>query len=857
MNVVSSGPFSVASLVWQPKHGTFVLTVVAKVTYRLIPGISPLAEHQEEPNQDDSYWNDDLTRSVFAPADLVPYKPRADVLLVGHAFAPRQEPVRSLLARLVVAGVDKTIEVRADRSLLPDGTVREGLPFSKMPIRYERAAAGATNPVGVRSDARGDRFGGVPLPNLQPPGLPQIHRGDAIPPIGFGPIAPTWPARLAKLPAGSAQLLGNFSQYSMPEGLDPLYFNAAPSDQQVDQLHADEGLLLENLNIQHPILRTNLQGMCPKAVVERGGPPEELPMSLDTLWIDTDSGLCTVTWRGQLRLDDPDAPGRILVSTIKKARRESYPSLPSVPETSIPQAAPVAPNSSPSGAPPEAEAILRALGNKRVSEFEDTTMRPTRTKGPALPFSHTRPEQPPSAAPERTLDPSPKPIHEPSGETVVALPGSPGGPVLPFSHGSEATPYPAPEVIPATSAPNLPQPPAMVRPQPSTGPIAPAIGNSPWAAGLSTTTPSSMPQSTVEIVAPPLPQSALPRAHGEKEPRAAAVPAASAASSFAISSPTEGSPTAPKVGSLKALKQPGVGSSVPPSGAAAASNAAADPKDIKPRAAALPSSSRSHAPIELLWFDRAFTDAIRKEQSFKSTLAYAKPAAAPKPDDKKPPTKSASSEVDPREEVASICALGEPCSVEGLTAAMNAAIDERGIFSPPVVLIGGDVEFPFDEVETLKATVAAITPLAAGDKKLKETVDAIEELLKTPWLQSAGSVTERLTAQAKEAFASGNRLLAPGYLESHTERILLEQRHYQKRTLLGQVWIRALLASVGSSSRVPTYLPQALARELPMFQRFPARLIAEVRPQLDQYETSAIALRVVALARVLGLPGRP
>ena len=33
-------------------------------------------------------------------------------------------------------------------------------------------------------------------------------------------------------------------------------------------------------------------------------PPVELPLTADTLWIDTNRGVCTVTWRGQLRLTD-------------------------------------------------------------------------------------------------------------------------------------------------------------------------------------------------------------------------------------------------------------------------------------------------------------------------------------------------------------------------------------------------------------------------------------------------------------------------------------------------------------------------------------------------------------------------
>jgi hypothetical protein len=38
---------------------------------------------------------------------------------------------------------------------------------------------------------------------------------------------------------------------------------------------------------------------------------------------------------------------------------------------------------------------------------------------------------------------------------------------------------------------------------------------------------------------------------------------------------------------------------------------------------------------------------------------------------------------------------------------------------------------------------------------------------------------------------------------------------------------------------------------LPHYRRFAARAIVEAIPQQDQYETSAIALRVIALGRAL------
>src|SRR3954471_18482006 len=113
MDIVSTCPLRAALVSWQPRPGTSLLTVVCMATFELLPGESPLSPEQDAPSEDDNYWNDDETRSLRAPSDLAPFKARAEVLLVGHAFAPQRRPARSLLVRLCVGDVDKSIAVFA------------------------------------------------------------------------------------------------------------------------------------------------------------------------------------------------------------------------------------------------------------------------------------------------------------------------------------------------------------------------------------------------------------------------------------------------------------------------------------------------------------------------------------------------------------------------------------------------------------------------------------------------------------------------------------------------------------------------------------------------------------------------
>jgi hypothetical protein len=119
-----------------------MLMVACKATYVLLPAQAILAREQDPLNETDDHWNDDEQCSLQAASDLAPFKRRADVFLVGHAHAPRMQPVSSLVARLIVGDVDKAIEVHTARAWTQDGHLLEGPLFTRMPLRYELAGGG-------------------------------------------------------------------------------------------------------------------------------------------------------------------------------------------------------------------------------------------------------------------------------------------------------------------------------------------------------------------------------------------------------------------------------------------------------------------------------------------------------------------------------------------------------------------------------------------------------------------------------------------------------------------------------------------------------------------------------------------
>ena len=309
MDVLSTCRLPVVVVPWQSHTGRWMLTVIARATLDLTPIVCALSDTQDAIQEGDAHLDDDPARSLQAADDLAPLKPRADVTLVGSAFAPRSEPAQSIVARLSVGDLDKSVEAFGDRFAGPDGSVAHGPPLLRMPLVYERAAGGPEtwNPVGINAGAR-DAYGRAPLPNLAPPGLAP---GQPIPTAGFGPIAASWALRRQKLGRHAASFPADLRRSALPPDIDAGYFNAAPPDQQLPAIRGDEAIVLENLHPRLRRLTTCLPGLTPYAIVEAPHGSQRLDLRCDTLAFDADRWTCTLTYRAQIPVDEPDPPGRI------------------------------------------------------------------------------------------------------------------------------------------------------------------------------------------------------------------------------------------------------------------------------------------------------------------------------------------------------------------------------------------------------------------------------------------------------------------------------------------------------------------------------------------------------------------
>ncbi|MEZ4299387.1 MAG: hypothetical protein R3B70_30835 [Polyangiaceae bacterium] len=355
------------------------------------------------------------------------------------------------------------------------------------------------------------------------------------------------------------------------------------------------------------------------------------------------------------------------------------------------------------------------------------------------------------------------------------------------------------------------------------------------ALGLLRPTPASSPQ------AQPAPQASF------AQPAPPAPPVARPAPPAPPARPAKPAPVAsPPPVQMPAMMAPPPMSSPTP---------AASPQAPSPAPRRQPSAAardRTEALV-LLWLDPAAVPRMRKKPAFRDILDAL--------EEQDPDTELDASfdgflaDIDDQRAVFEILAKGDATDDEGLQRAMREALREDGKFVPPLVLLSGEIAFSFDELELLRATVITVGPLASAEEPLKAALDTARDFLSTPDLACSPAVAEGMIQRIRDAFSQGRRVVPPGYLEAQTERMLLEQRRYQKRTVFGGPQLRGLVSLAGGPAPVPAYIPAQAASKLPLYQRFRVRLLATAHVAEDQNETHPIALKVLAFARIAPAPG--
>lgn len=863
LHVKSQGPLAVFATVFRDNHGTYVGTVVAKITYSLGPGTVPPLDEPIPIQEADGHWDDDPARSVHIPSDVAPFKKSPEVVVVGSAFAPGDRPAPSVIARVIVGSVDKSVEVHGPR-FVRDGAIEETQRARRFPLRYEYAAGGqdSDNPMGIdiaRADVRGRR----PVPQILPIAYEVSPHATHLPTIGLGPLPTVFRTRSEELRHVDRAWLDDHGADPLPMGFPSNYFQSAPPDQWLSRpLAANERIVLENLHQRHPRLVMTLPGLEPVAVIV--GQPEPLRLRADLLVIDSDQGLCTLTFRGHLSLAENRALTQAAVTLVPMGSMFAPEQLRTilqsitaeetiddedleVDEEAMGQTRDISP-----GALTTAQSMLAASGlpfsgsaakstgqNQRRGTI--TTVTNVRQEAPVVhrqdkpfPFAHpasvparqpsysdgllAAPPIPPATIPMVAKPPASIPAAPVSSPAMQSPPLPP--PVLPSRHVSYADGMLAP---PSNSSSAVP-PPMMnagrVLGTPNSGP---AVSLS----SLPTGAIESKPRAEVPSIAPPVETNksgSLMFGLRARDPNAP------------VSRPNEGQGTSGNGLTVQSLSDAAAHEEKPFDGRNGSSKREMPLRQQTPAA-------RRLAVIDLLTFEPKIAPRLRSMKRLASlwqSLPKTKSQLSPDEPQRSPP--------DPdREIVLRVLSYAEGQTPADIRRTFAESLEDHTDLDPPLVFCAGELQPKFDEMETLKVSISVANSVAGTDKRMLGAIAVAQEAAAAS-LPPAPETLKNLTKQIETASISLN--LPPRFLVNHVERILVENRHYKRRMILGAQRVRADLVFAGGEV-MPMYLLDDAAKSLPLLPSFPVMTVCEIRPREDLAEQQSEALLCVALGRVL------
>ena len=281
------------------------------------------ADAQQPVNIGGECWGDDPATSSYRFEPEVAFtKLATDVVLIGQAHADRRD-TREMRVSLRVGPVGKEVAVFGDRvwfRTLGMTSLTKPAPFERIPLLYERAFGGfdrghadprkhaveARNPVGTGFRAAGGFEEGIRLPNLEDPRALIKSLGDRPAPAGFGFVSPHWQPRAAL--AGTYDAAWSKSRAPLlPADFDRRHLNAAsPGLVASGYLRGDERVSATGVRPGGGTLSFALPGLPPPAVEVHMavGPPQELPVALDTVIIESDEARLQLLWRAHHPLSE-------------------------------------------------------------------------------------------------------------------------------------------------------------------------------------------------------------------------------------------------------------------------------------------------------------------------------------------------------------------------------------------------------------------------------------------------------------------------------------------------------------------------------------------------------------------------
>jgi hypothetical protein len=319
LELANRTPFPGQLIVVPDRDGYETLVSVLKGTFTVGSGACEPAEEQAAIVAADEPWGEPGASSTRYESDLAIFKPATDVVMIGHAHAPKKG-TRQMDVSLRVGTLGLKARVSGDRHwgyFLTLPRMSAPKPFEKIPLVFERAFGGAQptkdgkeieflderNPVGTGYVRKGRRkfINGLAVPNIEDPRRPLKRLGQKPPPLGFGYLGRHWLAR--------RQYLGTYDKAweanrlpLLPEDFDERAFCGAPAAlQALPHLVGGEPVRAIGVTPGKP-LRFDLPTYRPAMDAYFEGKWVALEPLLDTVVIEPDVPRVCLTWRARLRI---------------------------------------------------------------------------------------------------------------------------------------------------------------------------------------------------------------------------------------------------------------------------------------------------------------------------------------------------------------------------------------------------------------------------------------------------------------------------------------------------------------------------------------------------------------------------
>ncbi len=296
--------------------------LVTKCTFALIPG-KPLKPLLEQPpivfndiNEGEADW-----ATLRYPSDVIPFKQKVDVVVVGSAMPENGDKTDAWLANIAIGEWQKTLKLngpREWRSTMSGWSLSDPQPTNAVPLTYELAYGGTVgpfdtprayydfNPLGrgfIGDDDKLHSSKSLAAPQIEYLDSPITSPNRTVRVAGFAPIQDYFESR-AKFAGTWDKEWEKNTAPNIPNDMDLRFWNVAPEDQQLDKLKGDERITMIGF-LPEGKIEFELPAYRPRAILyDADEDTDTRELVLDTVHIDLDARRVTLRWSNLIDFDD-------------------------------------------------------------------------------------------------------------------------------------------------------------------------------------------------------------------------------------------------------------------------------------------------------------------------------------------------------------------------------------------------------------------------------------------------------------------------------------------------------------------------------------------------------------------------